>query len=121
MAPVQPECVMLLKVPFCDLLYCLPGLRGRHHNPVVYHLVGEDRHNCLPQSIINKATITGKAMIEGWRLRKDGSKFWASIVVHRLLVLSACTGSILQLIPLPTIDLNHHFFLTFHIVLPSGW
>ena len=44
----------------------------------------EDREKGIPKRIINEARTNGKATIEGWRLRKDGSKFWGSIVVTAL-------------------------------------
>jgi|GEM_PF-291706 len=44
----------------------------------------EDREQGVPQKIIQEATLNGKKAIEGWRLRKDGSRFWGSIVVTAL-------------------------------------
>lgn len=44
----------------------------------------EDRLNNLPCELIKKATNEGKAMHEGWRLRKDGKRFWGSIVITAL-------------------------------------
>src|SRR5690606_39065495 len=44
----------------------------------------EDRKNNLPETLINQAFETGRAQHEGWRLRKDGSKFWGSIVITAL-------------------------------------
>jgi PAS domain S-box-containing protein len=41
----------------------------------------EDRRKGLPDNIINRAITTGKALYEGWRLRKDGSVFWGSVVL----------------------------------------
>jgi len=41
----------------------------------------EDRQNNLPQSLLRKAEETGRAGQEGWRVRKDGSRFWASVVI----------------------------------------
>lgn len=44
----------------------------------------EDRLAGLPQLIIKEATEKGKAVREGWRVRKDGSRFWGSILVTAL-------------------------------------
>jgi PAS domain S-box-containing protein len=41
----------------------------------------EDRKNKLPQQLLAKAVETGRAIQEGWRVRKDGSLFWASVVI----------------------------------------
>ena len=44
----------------------------------------EDRKRGLPQHVLATAAATGHFEGEGWRYRKDGSKFWASIVVTAL-------------------------------------
>jgi len=44
----------------------------------------EDRENKLPEQLIEEAVSKGKAVHEGWRLRKDGSRFWGSIVITAL-------------------------------------
>ncbi|WP_342646680.1 ATP-binding protein [Mucilaginibacter sp. CSA2-8R] len=41
----------------------------------------EDRENLKPESLIETAKTKGKAISEGWRVRKDGSQFWGSIVI----------------------------------------
>ncbi|OXA79106.1 PAS domain S-box-containing protein [Flavobacterium aquidurense] len=41
----------------------------------------EDRKNNLPQKLLNIAIEKGKATQEGWRVRKDGTYFWASVVI----------------------------------------
>lgn len=43
-----------------------------------------DREQGLPHRLLNHAREFGKAMHEGWRLRKDGSQFWGSIVLTAL-------------------------------------
>jgi PAS domain S-box-containing protein len=40
-----------------------------------------DRKSNLPQKLLNIAIEKGKATQEGWRVRKDGSLFWASVVI----------------------------------------
>jgi PAS domain S-box-containing protein len=44
----------------------------------------EDRESGLPEELIATAVREGKAIHEGWRLRKDGSAFWGSIVITAL-------------------------------------
>lgn len=46
--------------------------------------LAEDRESNLPQTLIKKAAIDGKAMHEGWRLKKNGEKFWGFIVLTAL-------------------------------------
>jgi PAS domain S-box-containing protein len=45
---------------------------------------GEDRAAGVPQRALETATSAGKWEAEGWRLRKDGSKFWASVIIDRI-------------------------------------
>jgi PAS domain S-box-containing protein len=44
----------------------------------------EDRENLFPQKLLAQAREKGKALHEGWRVRKDGSRFWGSIVITAL-------------------------------------
>jgi protein-histidine pros-kinase len=44
-----------------------------------------DRAAGKPASLLHNALANGQAHDEGWRLRKDGQKFWARITVSRLL------------------------------------
>ena len=44
----------------------------------------EDRKNKLPDTLLERARREGKAWHEGWRVRKDGSKFWGSVVITAL-------------------------------------
>lgn len=44
----------------------------------------EDRASNLPKTLLNEALTNGRAMHEGWRVRKDGSTFWGSIVITAL-------------------------------------
>lgn len=44
----------------------------------------EDRANGLPGRLLQTAVDTGRASHEGWRLRKDGTMFWGSIVLTAL-------------------------------------
>ncbi len=44
----------------------------------------EDRERGLPDKLLAEATSKNRATHEGWRLRKDGSRFWGSIVITAL-------------------------------------
>jgi PAS domain S-box-containing protein len=41
----------------------------------------EDRKNNLPFRLLKQAALTGRARQEGWRVRKDGNLFWASVTI----------------------------------------
>jgi len=41
----------------------------------------EDREKGIPQKLLSQAREKGKALHEGWRLRKNGSSFWGSVVI----------------------------------------
>jgi len=41
----------------------------------------EDRTAGIPELAIRKAKEEGRFEAEGWRLRKDGSRFWASVII----------------------------------------
>jgi PAS domain S-box-containing protein len=41
----------------------------------------EDQDRKLPEALISEAAEKGKASHEGWRVRKDGTTFWGSIVI----------------------------------------
>jgi len=44
----------------------------------------EVRAKGRPQSLLAEAERTGHANDEGWRVRKDGSRFWASVIITAL-------------------------------------
>ncbi len=44
----------------------------------------EDRANGAPMQGLRTAEQTGKFETEGWRLRKDGTRFWASVVIDAI-------------------------------------
>ncbi|HWI89610.1 MAG TPA: PAS domain S-box protein [Sphingomicrobium sp.] len=44
----------------------------------------EDGQAGMPQKVLDTARREGKYEGEGWRVRKDGSRFWASVVVDRI-------------------------------------
>ena len=42
----------------------------------------DDRNAGIPRTALATARETGKFEAEGWRVRKDGSRFWASVVIN---------------------------------------
>ncbi|SHN43347.1 PAS domain S-box protein [Chitinophaga sp. CF418] len=64
-------------------------IKGYHESEIIgkhfsIFYLPEDRAKHLPDRLIAEATRTGKAAHEGWRVRKDGSRFWGSIVITAL-------------------------------------
>ncbi len=51
---------------------------GSHFS--VFH-TPEDHANGLPDRALSTALAEGKFECEGWRVRKDGTRFWASVVI----------------------------------------
>jgi PAS domain S-box-containing protein len=62
--------------------YTADEIVGRHFS-VFY--TEEDRAAGLPARALQTAAETGKYEAEGWRVRKDGTRFWASVVIDRIL------------------------------------
>jgi len=52
---------------------------GQHHS---LFFTPEDKAVDLPGQLLARARLTGHAEYEGWRLRKDGTRFWASSVLQ---------------------------------------
>jgi PAS domain S-box-containing protein len=44
----------------------------------------EDAQNGKPETLLDRAKQQGKAEDEGWRVRKDGTRFWADVVITSL-------------------------------------
>ncbi len=44
----------------------------------------EDRAADIPKAALRTARETGRFHAEGWRVRKDGTKFWASVVIDAI-------------------------------------
>ncbi|MCX8998242.1 EAL domain-containing protein [Rhizobiaceae bacterium BDR2-2] len=59
--------------------YGAPEILGRHFE--CFYLP-EDRVAGLPDEQLQNALEAGKYVTEGWRLRKDGTRFWAHIVIN---------------------------------------
>ena len=54
---------------------------GRHFSTFYTE---EDRAAGVPGRLLARAAAEGKAEAEGWRVRKNGSRFWASVIVDRI-------------------------------------
>ena len=61
--------------------YTEKEILGKHFE--IFYLP-EDRASLLPYFLINQAASKGKAIHEGWRVRKDGTPFWGSVVLTAL-------------------------------------
>src|SRR5919112_1209183 len=44
----------------------------------------EDRKSGVPDRVLEQARTEGRFEAEGWRVRKDGSRFWASVVIDTI-------------------------------------
>ncbi|QAU49402.1 hybrid sensor histidine kinase/response regulator [Bradyrhizobium guangzhouense] len=54
---------------------------GRHFSTFY---TPEDLEKGVPKLALREATEKGRFEAEGWRLRKDGTRFWASVVIDRI-------------------------------------
>lgn len=61
--------------------YSAEEILGRHFSQFY---TPEDRASGIPAQALRTAEATGKFEGEGWRLRKDGTKFWASVLIDAL-------------------------------------
>ena len=61
--------------------YTEAAVLGRHFE---MFFTAEDRANGKPQHALETARRTGRYADEGWRLRKDGSRFWALAVLDAI-------------------------------------
>ena len=55
---------------------------GQHMS--VFYSKG-DQQKMLPAKLLEHARVKGEARDEGWRVRKDGTRFWSDVVVTALL------------------------------------
>lgn len=58
--------------------YTSAEIIGRHFS-VFY--TQDDKAAGLPQALLDKAATEGKAMTEGWRVKKGGDRFWGSVLI----------------------------------------
>ena len=61
--------------------YSAPEIIGKHFS--TFYLP-EDREAGVPDAVLQTARDYGSCETEGWRLRKDGSRFWASVSITPL-------------------------------------
>lgn len=58
--------------------YTAPEILGRHFSTFY---TPEDRKAGIPTRALETAAREGRFEAEGWRVRKDGSRFWANVIV----------------------------------------
>src|SRR3982750_4479582 len=58
--------------------YTAEEIRGEHFSRFYGE---EDRAAGIPWNALKIAAETGRFTAEGWRLRKDGTRFWAMVVI----------------------------------------
>jgi len=61
--------------------YRAPEIQGRHFSCFYTPM---DIRCHLPQRLLNLAQVEGRAETEGWRVRKNGTRFWANVVLTAL-------------------------------------
>src|SRR3954466_8089048 len=61
--------------------YSVDEIIGKHFSNFY---TPEDRKAGMPKRVLETARREGKFEGEGWRMRKDGSRFWASVVVDAI-------------------------------------
>lgn len=61
--------------------YTAEEVLGRHFS-IFYP--EEDRRGLLPETLLKQAEALGRTVHEGWRVKKDGTKFWAHVVFTAL-------------------------------------
>lgn len=61
--------------------YSANEILGKHFR-IFY--TDEDKEQKLPETLLDLASRKGRAHHEGWRVRKDGTKFWGSITITAL-------------------------------------
>jgi PAS domain S-box-containing protein len=61
--------------------YTAAEILGRHFSSFY---TPEDRAAGVPGAVLHLARVTGRYAGEGWRVRQDGSRFWASVVITAL-------------------------------------
>src|ERR1700674_630821 len=44
----------------------------------------EDKLAGIPDKLLKETIRNGKAVYEGWRIRKDGSRFWGNTIINAL-------------------------------------
>lgn len=62
--------------------YEAPEIIGQHFSRFY---TPDDIAAGIPKAALKQAAEEGRFEAEGWRVRKDGSRFWASVVIDRIL------------------------------------
>ncbi|HEX6564724.1 MAG TPA: PAS domain-containing sensor histidine kinase [Chthoniobacterales bacterium] len=65
-------------------------IKGYHANEIIGKHFScfypeEDRAAGRPATILQRALVNGQAQDEGWRVRKNGERFWATVTMTRVL------------------------------------
>ena len=60
--------------------------------PLALFFTKEDRHADLPEEVLRRALAGGSSVSEGWRVRKDGSRFWAECMLDVIRSGAALVG-----------------------------
>jgi PAS domain S-box-containing protein len=61
--------------------YTAQEIIGQHFSTFY---TAEDRANGVPDSVLETTREQGRYEKEGWRVRKDGTRFWASVVIDTI-------------------------------------
>jgi len=61
--------------------YLASEIIGRH---LETFYTPEDRERGLPRQLLKQAELDGRVESEGWRVRKDGTRFWADVIITAL-------------------------------------
>ncbi|BCM19213.1 PAS domain-containing sensor histidine kinase [Mesorhizobium sp. J8] len=69
--------------------YSADEIIGKHFS-VFY--TEEDRNAGVPEAVLKVAAKEGRFHAEGWRVRKDGSRFWAMVVIDPIFDDGILTG-----------------------------
>jgi PAS domain S-box-containing protein len=69
--------------------YTADEIIGRHFSAFYTE---EDLRKEIPKIGLSTATETGRFEAEGWRVRKDGTRFWANVVIDRI---ASATGDLI--------------------------
>ncbi|APO96931.1 PAS domain-containing sensor histidine kinase [Xanthomonas vesicatoria] len=69
--------------------YCADEVLGSHFSRFY---LPEDVQRGEPMQNLDIAKRQGRLAAEGWRLRKDGSRFWASVVIEPVLEFGVLVG-----------------------------
>ena len=61
--------------------YMSAEIIGEHYSRF---FTAEDQERNLPAEVLRRATDDGRHGIEGWRVRKDGTRFWVQATIHKV-------------------------------------